>query len=102
MNSRAFSARAARRILDFAIIVALILIAIVQAWPVLANHDANAVEREARRAESRALANPIPEIGSPAPELAPLDDIESAALMAAENAALTPPQYLTDLPLVTH
>jgi hypothetical protein len=31
---------------------------------------------------------------------APLDNITLAAVIAAENAALTLPQYLTDLPIV--
>jgi len=83
------------------LIVLLVLIAIVNYLPALANPEASALGVVAPLSTSATLSNTRPARGSPAPDFVLLDNITSAAMIAAENAALTPPQYLTDLPLVT-
>lgn len=54
----------------------------------------------AQAGDPRVISHPAPgEITALTP-LAPQFDAKVAALMAAEMAALTPPQYLMDLPLI--
>jgi hypothetical protein len=72
----------------------LLLALVLIAAQILGNQAAQA-------GNPRVISQPAPgETAVPVP-LAPQDAKTVAALMAAEMAALTPPQYLTDLPIIT-
>jgi hypothetical protein len=112
MIAHALASRRFRAILDCLLILLLAL--------VLSTHDDNARAQAGSRAaagdaigyESMTLLGNNPVVDSPAdhapanlsPLTAPavLDNNTLAAVIAAENAALTPPQYLLDLPLLQH
>lgn len=74
-------------------ILLLFLILILMATQILGNQVAQA-------RENRVITHPAPGETTALTPLAPQDDATAAALMAAEMAALTPPQYLMDLPLI--
>ena len=105
MTAKRFNPSRLRTILDCLLVLAVILVAIGNIRTVQANAEHQAIEQGAPMESSQAgsqqnsiTAQAAGENSSPA---APLDNITLAAMIAAENAALTLPQYLTDLPIVT-
>ena len=73
----------------------LLLALILIATQILGNQVAQA-------GDPQPISHPAPgESTGLAPE-APQFNVTAAALMAIEMAALTPPQYFTDLPLIIH
>jgi hypothetical protein len=83
--------RADRVRLTLVVLMALILIA----TQILGNQAAQA-------GDPRVISHPAPGESAVLTPLAPQDTVTVAALMAAEMAALTPPQYLADIPIILH
>jgi len=105
MTAKRFNPSRLRTILDCLLLLAVILVAIGKIHTVQANAENQAIEQRTSMESSldglqqnSSSAQVIGENSSPA---APLDNNTLAAIIAAENAALTLPQYLTDLPIVT-
>lgn len=95
--------RRVRLVLD-CILILLIL------WVASGNWLAARAE-PARQAEPVGQSEPINQAGDPGtapadaarqPSSAQVDNNTLAAVIAAENAALTPPIYFTDMPLISH
>jgi hypothetical protein len=83
--------RADRVRLTLVVLMALILIA----TQILGNQAAQA-------RDPQVISHPAPGESAVLTSLAPQDTATVAALMAAEMAALTPPQYLADIPIILH
>ncbi len=100
-SARARGVRKFRRILD-AILILLVLM-IVAGTPTLAR--AGSGQRTDFSAPAAVGHSPVAGVAvnstNPHPVLAPLDDNTLAAVIAAENSALTPPIYFVDLPLIS-
>jgi hypothetical protein len=74
-------------------ILVLLLALILIATQLLGNQAAQA-------GNPRVISHPAPGETTALAPLAPQDAKTVAALMAAEMAALTPPQYISDLPVI--
>jgi hypothetical protein len=85
------ASRADRVRFTLILLMALILIG----TQILGNQNAQA-------RDARVISHPAPGESTILTRLAPQDTATVAELMAAEMAALTPPQYITDIPIVIH
>ena len=97
--------RRVRLILDCFLVFALILAIILSSHPTQANTELQTTALNAQPANSQALhpqdtlIEPL-DSDNPPTDGVTIDDNMLAALIAAENAALTLPQYLIGLPII--
>ncbi len=106
MTTRAFLNRRFRTILDCSLVLLLILISLPSERPIQARTRSQPPPRDAYTLESTGPSNRNPAIQAPASsdpplELAPQDDNQLAAMIAAENAALTLVNIPIYLPAIT-
>jgi hypothetical protein len=100
MIDRAYPKRRFRTILDCSLVLLLILAAIPGERRSQARAGAQPLPREGYALEStNPSANQEPARNAPSEELAPQDDNLLAAMIAAENAALTMLNTVIDVPL---
>ncbi len=93
-------------ILDCTLLVAMILVVMVGFHPILANTATQQLSRTILIESSQDLSaqlqlNGPTEVTQAITNSNTTDNNALAALMAAENAALTASQYLSDLPIIT-
>jgi hypothetical protein len=100
MSADHFPIRRVRTILDVVLFAALILAAVANFWPAQARLAAQPSSDEIRVVKAMPLADLSPAAPSQASDLSLLDDSTLAAMIAAENAALTLPQYFVGLPVI--
>lgn len=100
MSANPLPYRRLRIILDCALVVLVILIAGANYLSGQARPEAGSVAGETLIADGRRLSDAGLPSAQLAPDLPVLDNNTLAAMIAAENAALTPPIHFTDLPLV--
>jgi hypothetical protein len=89
-----------RIILDCALVLLVILIAGANYLSGQARSEAGSAAGEALVSAASPLSDADLATAQPVPALPALDNNTLAAMIAAENAALTPPILFTDLPLV--
>lgn len=89
-----------RIILDCTLVLLVILIAGANFLSGQARPEADSAAQQAQVSAAPPLSGAGLENALPAPASAALDNNTLAAMIAAENAALTPPILFTDLPLV--
>lgn len=92
--------RRLRIILDCVLVVLVILIAGANYLSGQASPEAASAAGEALVARGLPLSEADLPSDQPEPAMSMLDNNTLAAMIAAENAALTPPIHFTDLPLV--
>ena len=102
-----FLSRRFRTILDCCLILALILLLSAEDFPAQAKTSNQHYTKDAIVTEMMILSNDSPATDiltgvNPSLDLAQLDDNTLAAMIAAENAALTASQYLLSLPVILH
>jgi hypothetical protein len=106
MNAGQAPSRRNRLILDGSLVLLLILLlcangALVQAKRALPLAAQASATIETTAIPDHDLSIATPESDNPAPATVLLDNTTLAAVSAALMAALTPPQYLLDLPVIT-
>jgi hypothetical protein len=111
MNAQTMRFRRFRLILDCILITLFLLLASAKALHVQAGSRLTGLHPQASAGEAFLagpltlsnvdLANPGPASVQPAPGRAVLDNNTLAAMIAAENAALTPPIHFVDLPVIS-
>ncbi len=106
MTARAFPSRRFRTILDCSLVLLLILISLPGERPIQARARSQPLPRDAYALEpsgpsNRNPASQAPASSDPPAELAPQDDNQLAAMIAAENAALTLVNIPIYLPAIT-
>jgi hypothetical protein len=100
MQSSAPAYRRLQLVLDCILILLLMLIASGNRLAVRAEPNQQAAPAAMDLGMNPVAPDSSPVDAQPAPAL--LDDNTLAAMIAAENAALTPPLYFSDLPLIHH
>jgi len=100
MSTNPLAFRRLRTILDCILITLLILIAIANYLPVQARPEQRPPTGGVMIADPLPLSNPSPVSDESTLDQFLLDDTTLAAMIAAENAALTPLQYFINLPVV--
>ena len=106
MKPRTIELRRWRIILDCVLVLLVVLLAVAGYRPARAGDDRQAFSVSAPVADSTALrdsqsATARASSVNPSPDQPLLDNNTLAEIIAAENAALTLPQYLVDLPMVS-
>lgn len=106
MTSKGISFRWIRLILDCFLLVAVILVVLARIHPNQAGAGTQSFQQAIMAASPQSLAElsqagQVDDTTQVITGSVQLDDNTLAALMAAENAALTPPQFMTGLPIVT-
>ncbi len=105
MTAKHFNPSRLRTILDCLLVLAVILVAIGNIRSVQANAEYKVIEQRTSLENSLAGLQQnsvnLQIAGENSSPSAPLDNNTLAAMIAAENATLTLPQYLTDLPIIT-
>ena len=97
--------RKLRLILDCFLLVAVIWVIIARIQPIQASAGTQSstqwlVNASSQDPDWQPQASGTVDVTQVITSSVPLDDITLAAMMAAENAALTSPQYLTGLPII--
>ena len=106
MKPRTIELRRLRTILDCFLVILIVLLAVAAHHPARAGADHQASAVAAPAVDAKALMDIQPAtvgVASVNPSLDQplLDNNTLAAIIAAENAALTLPQYLVDLPVLS-
>ena len=106
MISKGSTFRRIRLILDCFLLVAMILVVIARIHPIQASAGTQSsplviLAEISQGLTERSQASQMDDVTQAITSSVPRDDYTLAALMAAENAALTSPQYLTGLPIIT-
>lgn len=102
MNASPSSYRRLRIILDCTLVILVILLAGANFLSGQARADAHLTEPGTLVSSGPPLSGPGTESIPPGLASPALDNNALAAVIAAENAALTPPIHFIDLPLVVH
>ncbi|HSB65421.1 MAG TPA: hypothetical protein VLD65_02525 [Anaerolineales bacterium] len=107
MKAKGIKLHRIRWILDGLLLVAVILVVIARIQPTQAHAETQSSPQVILAESSQAFTDQpqvsgMDDVTQAITTSIPLDDITLAALMAAENAALTPPLYLTGLPIISH
>ena len=101
MNVALTHSQRLRAILDCILIALLALLAILTHQPAQAMPGQQPPARVVQVAASIPHSIPASADARSGLALSPLDDITLAWIIAAENAALTAPQYMLNIPIVT-
>jgi hypothetical protein len=106
MMTKGMNYRRIRLILDCILLLAAVLLVIVNYHPIQANTEPHpstqAIPTESsQELSAQSQASGMADVTQAITNSVTLDDNTLAALMAAENAALTAPQFLTGLPIIT-
>lgn len=101
MSTRPLHLRRLRTILDGALIILIILVAATSFLPFHAKPAAQASSQERLAVAPLSLSDMGAENFQLATGAGLLDNNTLAAMIAAENATLTPPQYFVELPLIS-
>lgn len=100
MNTQPLPFRRLRTIFDCVLVTLLILFVVTKYLPVQARSEPRPPAAQVMAAGRGALSDPIPASANAARDRALLDATTSAAIIAAENAALTLPYFSLNLPAV--
>lgn len=102
MNADAPTARLFHRLLDCSILLSSLVILAAVGWEGRAGGAVRAAEPLAAATGQAEVSQGGAGLVVDRASAVMLDNNTLAAMIAAENAALTPPQYLVDLPAVLH
>ena len=102
MRANRSSHRRLRVILDCTLVILVILLGCANFLSGQASADAHLTGLGTLVSSGPSLSSPGTESIPPGPASPALDNNALAAVIAAENAALTPPIHFIDLPLVVH
>lgn len=94
------SFRRLRTILDGALVILILLLAVASSKPVDARPEQEATSRQWTNAAPIEPEHSAGAGGRASQHLSPLDNATLAGMIAAENAALTLPQHLVNLPVI--
>ncbi len=106
MMAKGTNYRRIRLILDGLLLLAVVVVVIVNYHPIQANTESHPSPQVLLTGSSQDIsaqpqASGMADITQAITSSVTLDDNTLAALMSAENAALTAPQFLTGLPIIT-